>query len=74
PEQRPVVLQFCSGGLEGALYYAADGAPRDALALLDAEAGGRPIRLTFDVRRRRGILAVCAIHRALGGGTPERVY
>ena len=70
----PVVMQFCEGGAEGALYYAADGAADNALVRLEPDADGRAPRLSFDVRRRRGVLEVCAIHREVPGGRWERVY
>ena len=70
----PVVLQFAGGGLEGAIYYEASGSVCGAVALLCLESGGHAFRLTADLDRWRGALAVNALWRAVDGGAAERVY
>lgn len=74
PSALPVVLQFCRGDAEGALYYDAEGRADNAVAQLHVEHDGRTFRLTMDVRRRRGRLTACAVRREVDGGRSECIY
>ena len=67
---RPVpVLHFSREDLYGAIYYGPGGDPDNALTLMEVG----DIRLTIDLRRRRGRLEVYGITRDVGGRV-ERVY
>lgn len=68
-EACPAVLHFSREDLYGAIYYAPDGAPDNALAVMVVG----EIRLTVDVRRRGARLDVCGITRSAGGRT-VRIY
>lgn len=68
-EARPAVMHFSREDLYGALYYAPDGLPDNALAVL--RVGEAKVRV--DLRRRGGGLDVCGIVREIGERT-ERVY
>ena len=72
----PVVMQFsdADGRVEGAIYYRGDGAPDNALALVDEEAEGHALRIAIDLRRRGGALILHALRRAVDGQAWERVY
>lgn len=60
--QDAAALHFSREGLYGALYYDADGAPDNAVAvMLSGDA-----RITVDLRRRRGRMEVCGITREVG--------
>ncbi len=67
--RRVPVLHLSREGLYGAIYFADDGMPDNALmVMLLGEA-----RVTVDVRRRRGGLEVCGIAREVDGRA-EKVY
>ena len=67
--RRTPVLHLSREGLYGAIYFADDGAPDNALAVMILD----DTRLTVDIRRRRGRLEVCGIVREVGGRA-EKVY
>lgn len=67
--RRTPVLHLSREGLYGAIYFADDGTPDNALAVMILD----DTRLTVDIRRRRGRLEVCGIVREVGGRA-EKVY
>jgi len=63
------MLHFSREDLYGAIYYGPGGSPDNALILMDVG----DIRLTVDVRRRRGRLETYGITREVEGHV-ERIY
>ena len=68
-ERCPSALHFSREDLYGALYFAPDGAPDNALAVLCAGEA----RVTVDMRRRKGRLDTCGITREIGDQY-EKIY